>query len=155
MKLNLGCVKDIRKGWVNVDKEDFGQDMVFNLEDIPWMWEDSSFDVILMSDCLEHLSSPVEVLKEVYRVAKDGCTLVIRTPHPKSPNMHKDSHHVSVILPNFLRNFNVFPADVVFYSVNKGKPFGLWFLPTFYWNQLAVLLIKKEKNDICNYMYSQ
>src|ERR1700677_1021370 len=81
MKLNLGCGGQILDGWVNVDK--FGKpDQVFDLESFPWPWADNSVDEILLSHVLEHLGqSPqvfIAIMRELYRVCRDGATLHIR-----------------------------------------------------------------------------
>ena len=56
MKLNLGCGHDHKEGYVNVDVSDLGKpDMVVDLEVLPWPWQDSSIDEILIKHTLEHL----------------------------------------------------------------------------------------------------
>ena len=49
MKLNLGCGKDYRDGWVNVDfYDDSTCDIKHDLEIFPWPWEDDSVLEILI-----------------------------------------------------------------------------------------------------------
>jgi len=135
IKLNLGCGNDIKEGWVNVDIHNFGQEVIWDLDRVPYPFDGNSAEVILMQDIIEHLKSPKLVLKEIYRIASDGCTLVIRTPHPKSPNWKKDKEHISPIYPEFLQKFDVFSCDVVYYHCQKGL--------FHYWNQLAIIRVKK------------
>ncbi|MCD6572906.1 MAG: methyltransferase domain-containing protein [Thermoplasmata archaeon] len=135
IKINFGCGKDIRKGWINVDKRDFGQELIYDLNMFPYPFDDDTADAILMQDILEHLVNPEKVLKEIYRISKNGATVVIRTPHPKSPHMKRDPEHVSAIPPSFLKDFSVFPADVIYYHCQRGL--------LFYWNQTVVLRVKK------------
>ncbi len=42
--------------------------------------EDQSFDVIVSLETLEHVSRPLEFLKQLHRVAKDDATLVLSCP---------------------------------------------------------------------------
>ncbi|PNX49589.1 MAG: hypothetical protein BV457_01165 [Thermoplasmata archaeon M9B1D] len=143
MKLNLGCGKDIKPAWINVDKFDYNQDIIFNLDTFPYPFDDNSFNVILMKDVIEHLKNPINCLKEIYRISKDRCILIIRTPHPKSPNMKKDITHISPISPKFLSEFNLFPSEVIYYELKQSKPFRLKFFKIVFWNQLLVLIVKK------------
>jgi len=145
LKLNLGCGRDIRKGWINLDKTNYlGVDIVFDLNVFPYPFQDNTFDVILMQDVLEHLEDPVAVMKEIYRISKNGCIIIIRTPHPESPLMKQDKTHISKIEPDFLINFNVFPAEVLYYHCHIGKMFGV--LPIKrYWNQLAIIRVIKDE----------
>lgn len=55
LRLNLGCGRDIREGWVNSDFiQGPGVDVVADLEKrLPW--DDNTFYEILISHTLEHL----------------------------------------------------------------------------------------------------
>lgn len=80
-KLNLGCGYAQHIAWVNVDKLDYGQEIVADiLEGLPF--EDDRFDFVLMNHTLQMFKYdelPI-VLKEVRRVMKPGATLRILTP---------------------------------------------------------------------------
>ena len=53
-------------------------DIVSDIADIPV--QDASFDAVLCSEVLEHVSDPVVALKELRRVLKPGGTLIITAP---------------------------------------------------------------------------
>jgi SAM-dependent methyltransferase len=53
-------------------------DIVSDITDIPV--PEASFDAVLCSEVLEHVSDPVPVLKELDRVLKPGGTLIITAP---------------------------------------------------------------------------
>lgn len=79
--LNLGCGKDIRDNFINIDL--FGDNpnivhMDIRKLDLP----DNSADLILASDILEHFSHREvdDVLKEWARVLKAGGDIIIRCP---------------------------------------------------------------------------
>jgi 2-polyprenyl-3-methyl-5-hydroxy-6-metoxy-1,4-benzoquinol methylase len=64
---------------------------------------DNSFDVISFFDVLEHLKQNEiqELLQETYRIAKVGCTIIIRVPNCQSPaglaNQFADPTHISML----------------------------------------------------------
>lgn len=57
MKLNLGCGKDIRNDFVNIDRLPVKSDHYEqgDIQSLDWLVEDSTVDEILAIDCLEYL----------------------------------------------------------------------------------------------------
>ena len=54
----------------------------FDVQSAPWPYEDSSFDVVLFCEMLEHLhTDPVGVLAEINRVLRTGGLLLLTTPN--------------------------------------------------------------------------
>ena len=81
-KLNLGCDTDYRKGWVNLDKTyNLKADVKHDLDVFPYPFDDNEFDYILAQDVLEHLSNPLEVMKELWRIAKPKAIIEINVPY--------------------------------------------------------------------------
>ena len=81
-KLNLGCGKDIKEGWVNVDiqyAEDI--DKSFNFDKFPYPFLDDEFDFVLVDNVLEHLENPIKVMQELWRICKEGATIQIIVPY--------------------------------------------------------------------------
>ncbi len=72
-KLNLGSGNFPKDGYINVDLyPHLSPDVVHDLEVFPYPFKDSSFDLIEVNHCLEHLSNPFRVMKEIHRIGKDG-----------------------------------------------------------------------------------
>lgn len=68
-RLNLGCGTDIRRGFVNLDHCDLpGVDVVHDLQKLPLPFEDSSFELIICRDILEHLDY-IPLLEEIHRIS--------------------------------------------------------------------------------------
>lgn len=95
LKLNLGCGKDIKKDWVNVDQIEFdGVDCIADLTQ-PWIWADASVEEIHMSHCLEHFTGAqrVHIFNEMYRVLIAHGKATIITPHWASGRAYGDPTH--------------------------------------------------------------
>jgi len=81
-KLNLGCGESYKQGYVNVDfHEHVKQDIVHDLNVLPYPFKDNEFDMIEASHILEHLDKPLFIMKEFHRILKAGGELHIKVPH--------------------------------------------------------------------------
>jgi predicted SAM-dependent methyltransferase len=111
MKLNLGCGYRKRAGFVNVDfAPECEPDLVCDLESLPWPWEGDSADEILFYHSLEHLGQDTRtffgIMKELYRVCKDGAQIQIVVPHPRHDDFLNDPTHVRIITPRMMMLFD-------------------------------------------------
>jgi hypothetical protein len=109
IKLNLGCGGRLLPDYVNVDK--FGEpDVRWDLETFPWPWRDDSVEEVVMSHVLEHLGAMPDVfmgiMRELYRVCRDGARLRIAVPHPRHDNFLGDPTHVRPITLQLLTLFS-------------------------------------------------
>lgn len=96
MKLNLGCGRDIRPGWVNVDSVQMpGVDLVVDLDADPHLpYPDGSVEHIEGSHIIEHLHNPLPLMQELWRVAKPDAECVFRCPYGSSDDADEDPTHV-------------------------------------------------------------
>lgn len=95
LKLDLGCGKSKKPGFLGVDQRSFeGVDVVTDLTK-PWPWEDGSVTEIHMSHVLEHFTGPqrVHIFNEMYRVLAKGGKATIATPHWCSNRAYGDFTH--------------------------------------------------------------
>ena len=93
-KLNVGCGRDIRSDFVNLDVVQLpGVNVVHDLEAFPWPFEDSTFDEIHLINVLEHLPETIRTLEELHRISKPGATVIVRVPFWNSPDMLADPTH--------------------------------------------------------------
>lgn len=97
MKLNLGCGRDIKEGWVNVDiVPGDGVDLVLDL-DQPKAFElaeRSSVDEFLVSHLIEHIQHPLPLLEAMWWAAKRDAVAIFRCPHGASDDADEDPTHV-------------------------------------------------------------
>lgn len=130
-KLNMGCgFKKLDNHW-NVDAEPIcNPDQVLDLEKTPWPYEDDFFERINADNILEHLGQNpkvfTEIIKEMYRVSKDGAEWYINVPHHRCDLFWDDYTHVRVLTP---KTFKMFDQQVNFESIQKrlsDSTFGLY-----------------------------
>lgn len=83
IKLNLGCGKDIKEGFVNVDlKKGTGVTLVINFNNDSLMnyYNEGTVDYILCSHMLEHLINPVDFILDCQKILKKHGILEVRLP---------------------------------------------------------------------------
>ncbi len=102
MKLNLGSGSKILEGYINVDKYNYYKpDIVHDLENFPYPFDDNSVDEILLSHVLEHIGQSPEVflkiIKEFYRICNNNSLIKIKVPHPRHDDFISDPTHVRPI----------------------------------------------------------
>jgi ubiquinone/menaquinone biosynthesis C-methylase UbiE len=98
IKLHLGCGKNIKEGWINIDRESYpGVDHSLDLSTENLPFEDSSVDEVFSEDFLEHLppESKIHVINEIWRVLKPGGTMEHYVPNAGSRNDFGSPSHLS------------------------------------------------------------
>lgn len=130
-KIYLGAGADRREGFYHVDVvSQPGIDLVWNVMNFPWPFEDSSAESILAIDLIEHLpthlttyeSTYVKFFEECYRVLKLNGELFIQTPSYRAEFMWDDFTHVkpfSVRSFDFLDTTKPYGQTTGFYSKAK------------------------------------
>ena len=97
MKLELGCGTVPSAGYVHHDRKRHSPhvDVVHDLNELPWPWEDESCEEILALDVFEHLHlMPEQWLRECHRILVSGGVLRLRVPVFGSPWHLMDPTHV-------------------------------------------------------------
>jgi predicted SAM-dependent methyltransferase len=108
-KLNVGCGRNVREGWINLDSYPLpGVDVVADLENCattPLPLESDSVNEFLLSHVLEHIRNVLPMMQELHRVAMPGATMVVRTPYGSSDDAFEDPTHLRQI---FVGSFGYF-----------------------------------------------
>jgi SAM-dependent methyltransferase len=96
LRLNLGCSRDIRPGWVNVDCVPLpGVDHVVNFDGKPVLpLPDDSVAHSEGVHVIEHLADPLPFMQELWRVTKPGGAAVFRCPYGATDDADEDPTHV-------------------------------------------------------------
>lgn len=111
MKLNMGCGFNKKEGYVNVDMfPECSPDVLCDLEATPWPWETDSVSEAFFNHSLEHIGGDPRVfmamMKELYRVCRNGAIVNIHVPHPRHDHFIGDPTHVRMITPHMLELFS-------------------------------------------------
>jgi SAM-dependent methyltransferase len=92
-RLNLGCGRDIRPGYVNLDVVKMpGIDVVADLER-PLPFADDSFDEVFTSHVLEHVGDLFPLLAELRRICRPDAVIRIFVPHLSFFGAYTDPTH--------------------------------------------------------------
>ena len=100
-RLNLGCGRDIRPGWVNVDcVPGPGVDVVTDFDRDPRLpFAGSAVGYSEGTHVIEHLRDPLPFMAELHRVTRGGGTAVFRCPYGSSDDADEDPTHVRRMFP--------------------------------------------------------
>jgi hypothetical protein len=95
VKLNLGCGKVLKNGWVNVDIRQFLPEVEVVDLNQPWPWENGTVKAVYCSHMIEHLtaSERVHFVNELYRVMSRGAECKLIAPHWSSYRAYGDMTH--------------------------------------------------------------
>lgn len=144
MKLNLGCGKDIKKGWLNCDYlPGEGVDKVFDASE-PFPFDANIFDEVLASHVLEHIQNWPDVILECHRVLKPNGMLEVRVPYGIGSHNY-DPTHVRFFWPNSLDNFFVKPKTTSNEPYAQRKLFDLIYFRVrriFWFRQYLIKYLK-------------
>jgi SAM-dependent methyltransferase len=108
-KLNVGCGRNIRPGWLNLDVVPLpGVDLVCDLErlrETPIDLPDDSVEQFLLSHVIEHVKDTLGLMQELWRVATPGAVAIVRVPHGGNDDAWEDPTHVR---PFFIGSWGYF-----------------------------------------------
>ena len=122
-------------------------DIAWDLDVLPWPWENEEFEIVWAVDVMEHLKVDVNVwLGECWRILQPGGLLEMRVPAWDHPLSYRDPTHQ-----------RVFHEESFFYwdpRTNLWQDFGRYYFPEGRWwnvrdhfmeaNDLRFTLVKLE-----------
>jgi predicted SAM-dependent methyltransferase len=143
-KINLGCGKDIKEGYLNVDFEvGKGVDLKLDLNNLPYPFRKNQFEEVYMRNILEHLTDPYNVMKEIHRICAPRALIMIRVPHFSSNNVWGDLQHKRGFNTDTFKNenmssmFEIIDQKITFSSIRLFIKHIARISPTFYEKHLA------------------
>jgi SAM-dependent methyltransferase len=162
-KLNLGCGQYAKQGYVNLDIVNLqGVDIVHNLNNYPYPFNDNEFDEIFCHHVLEHLDDIVKPLEEIWRITRNGARIIIEVPIFPGIGAVVDPTHKSFYT---FGTFDYFTGDKLFQHYTKAEfkiirrylTFSFTLLPFKYINKLLNKIvnahIKLQKAYFWNFSY--
>lgn len=94
-KLNLGCGKDVLKGWENYDKYPVNEHVKYiNLNEFPLPFPDNFADEIKLSHVVEHIVYRKEFMMEISRILKPNGKVFVVLPCFNPSLDHKSILHI-------------------------------------------------------------
>lgn len=100
IKLNLGCGRKKKQGYINIDYEEIlgdgtKPDFRMNLLEFPYPLPDNSVDEIWMEHVLEHFEKEdiYKIFSELYRICKPNAIIKIKVPYITHPVAFTDWDH--------------------------------------------------------------
>jgi len=119
MKIQLGCGRDKRKGYVNVDgSPEVNPDKVWDLEKTPLPFKDNSVEEILANHVLEHIQNFIPLMHDLWRICKNKTKIKIKTPFYSAWGQFNDPTHVRFFTPF---TFNYFKKGTYSHEVKCVK----------------------------------
>lgn len=103
MKLNLGCGRDIKEGYVNLDIVDYGGNQIHDINKFPYPFPDNHFDEIYASHVLEHIDNFNKTITELYRILKPNGIMIVYAPFFLNTKYFGDPDHK---IPFSIRTFD-------------------------------------------------
>ena len=137
-RLNLGCGKDIREGWDNLDSHNKnGANLIWDLNKLPIeIIKDNTYDYVLVSHVLEDMEDLRKILNEITRITRQGGFIEIRVPGECitwNSTAHKNPINVSRIKDGILGSsgygkepLNLSIQETKYYSIKYHKIYSLW-----------------------------
>jgi SAM-dependent methyltransferase len=103
---DLGCGGRKVEGAFGVDGVALpGVDLVHDLRARPYPLPAACADRVELNHVIEHFDDPIALLEEVWRIARPGGTVSIRTPHGSGPLAWKDPTHRRAFTSESFRYF--------------------------------------------------
>ena len=125
--LDLGCGNRKREGSIGIDiNPKTNADVIHNLNDFPYPFEDSKFDEIYADNVIEHLNDVIKVMEELYRIGKPGGLIKVDVPYFRAHWAYIDPTHkhffttqsFSYFDPQHINN-KLFPYSSVTFKIEK------------------------------------
>lgn len=107
MKLDIACGANKAPGFWGIDQTSYpGVDMVWNLDEFPWPFDDNSVDEIRCEHFIEHCADLVRFMEELWRIMRPGAIGRLVAPWWNSINTWRDPTHRRGIADQTLNFFD-------------------------------------------------
>jgi len=105
-KIDLGCGKNKRPGYIGVDCFDHHNvDVNTDIDGYMLPFADNSTNSIRAVHCLEHIEDAIMLWNEMWRICKPGSLIYIVVPHPQSGWFFQDPTHKTPYTEKTLKQY--------------------------------------------------
>lgn len=121
--LDVGCGTNKVEGAIGLDfNPKTGADVIHDLGEFPYPFEDNEFDKIVSRHVVEHVPDVIGFIEELYRITKNGGTIELLTPHYTNPDWNNDPTHRNHFNSYSFNSFNPDTKLFDFYTDVQLKP---------------------------------
>ena len=117
--------------------------------------KDDTFDVVIATAIIEHVTEPIQLIREAFRILREDGIFVVTTPHPfwegiatRIGHLKEEEHHELITLKKLIPLFNTTGFDVVnaerFMISPVGMPFELEIEKALKLCRLSFLLLNQK-----------
>ncbi|MEA3329763.1 MAG: hypothetical protein U9Q06_03385 [Nanoarchaeota archaeon] len=116
IKLNLGCGRSHKKGYINVDvSSEVKPDKIWDLEKVPLPFKDNSISEIVIEHAIEHVRNFIPLMHDLRRICENSAKIEIKVPFYTGHNQFMDPTHVRFFTPF---TFDYFKKGAFSHEVN-------------------------------------
>src|SRR5262249_50854665 len=92
--LDIGCGTNKIPGSIGMDVNPrSAADIIHDLDDVPYPFEDGEFDEVVGRHVIEHVREPMAVMSELHRITRPGGLIRLVAPHWTNPDFATDLTH--------------------------------------------------------------
>jgi SAM-dependent methyltransferase len=140
--LDVGCGQNKYRGAIGIDSNPRTKaDVIHDLGDVPYPFQDNEFDEIICRHVIEHVPDVMAFITELHRIAKPGGRIKIVTPHYSNPDWATDpthrNHLNSYSFTCFMPDRTPFP----FYTTVELRPIRTYVTLANLWRALGLEFI--------------
>src|SRR4030042_1496987 len=122
LKLDIGCGISKKAGFLGVDIIPLNDvDIVHDLNQFPYPFENTTVSEIWMDNVLEHLEKPLLVLEEIYRISKNQAKITITVPYFRSFYACIDPTHRNFFCVEYFNYFDPTHSFCKKYQYSKAR----------------------------------
>ncbi|HLG16651.1 MAG TPA: methyltransferase domain-containing protein [Blastocatellia bacterium] len=115
--LDIGCGTNKTPGAIGMDVNPrTNADVIHDLDDLPYPFQDDSFDEVIGRHVIEHVRDPMAVMCELHRITRAGGIVRLVAPHWTNPDFATDLTHRNHLNSYSFRNLTDERAVFPFYT---------------------------------------
>lgn len=105
--LDIGAGPFKYPGAISIDfNPESNPDILWDLNNYPWPFNDNEFDMVYSSHCLEHLNNTKKALEEIWRISKPNALVIVKLPHFSSRLAWGDCEHTRAFSSGLFHSFS-------------------------------------------------